>query len=197
MKNELASDFGTLTDDHAVVFERRLPGSLALVWCYLTTRELLATWLGEGCFECKIGGNVRLYTSECSIQGVVTACRPYSRLGYSWDVRPNAGHCDNIIGWDSYVIFELRARGDHVILKLTHTPITDECCPRAFALWHTFLDRLLASMNQLRPEPLSSRVKRVLPQYQQWLVRRGAERSGQRRVSLRGSAHAQILHSLG
>ncbi len=173
MRSDLAADFGTLTDDHAVLFERRLPGSLALVWCYLTTRELLATWLGEGRFECKIGGNFRLYSSENSIQGVVTTCKPYSRLGYSWNVLLNTGLPDKLIGWDSYVDYELRPEGDHVLLRLTHAPIPDECSSRAFALWHTFLDRLVASMHQLRPEPITRRFERVLPRYQRWLIARG------------------------
>jgi uncharacterized protein YndB with AHSA1/START domain len=173
MRSDLTADFGALTDDQTVLFERRLPGSLALLWCYLTTRELLATWLGEGRFECRIGGNVRLYSSESSIQGSVTTCKPYSSLGYSWDVLPNSGPSDTLIGWDSYVSYELMKEGDHVLLRLTHTPIPDVSCPRVFALWHTFLDRLCASMRQLRPEPLSRRFERVLPHYQRRLDSHG------------------------
>ncbi len=183
MRSDLTADFGTLTNDCAVQFERRLPGSPAFVWCYLTTKELLATWLGEGRFECRIGGNVRLYSSESSIQGSVTSCKPYSRLGFSWNVLPNAGHSDTLIGWDSYVDYELLQEGDHVILRLTHAPVPGASSPRVFALWHTFLDRLLASMRQLRPEPLSRRLERVLPHYVQRLDSRGTAKQPSRSLA--------------
>lgn len=195
MRSDLTADFGTFTDDHAVQFERRLPGSLALVWCYLTTKELLATWLGEGRFECRLGGNVRLYSSETSIQGAVTTCKPYSRLGYSLNVLPNAGLSDNLIGWDSYVDFELRPEGDNVLLRLTHAPIPGESSPRVFALWHTFLDRLLASMRQLRPEPLSRRFERVLPRYQERLVSQGMIKCAPRSRAIADSVAARVAHS--
>jgi uncharacterized protein YndB with AHSA1/START domain len=173
MRNLATDEYGRLVDDHAVLFERLLPGSMAYVWCFLTTRELLATWLGEGCFECRIGGNVRLYTVGSSIMGAITECRPYSRLG--WSVIPNSGSTDSQIGWESYVRFELKPRSHQVLLRLTHTPVAYVQAPRVFALWHAFLDRLAASMGQVRPEPLLRRVERVLPNYEHRLTARCAQ----------------------
>jgi uncharacterized protein YndB with AHSA1/START domain len=172
MRNAATNDFGRLVDDHAVLFERLLPGSMAYVWCFLTTRELLATWLGEGCFECKIGGGVRLYTVGSSIMGAVMECKPYSRLG--WSVLPSSWSSDGQIGWESYVRFELKPRNHQVLLRLSHTPIPYVQAPKVFALWHAFLDRLSASMSQMRPEPLMRRVDRVLPQYEHRLTAHGA-----------------------
>jgi len=178
MRYIATNEYGKLVDDHAVLFERLLPGSIAHVWCFLTTRELLATWLGEGCFECKIGGSVRLYAVGSSIMCAVTECRPYSRLG--WSVLPNLGSSDSHIGWDSYVRFELKPRNHQVLLKLTHTPIPYVHAPRVLALWHAFLDRLSASMSQVRPEPLMRRVDRVQPQYEHRLTTLGALLSEER-----------------
>jgi uncharacterized protein YndB with AHSA1/START domain len=172
MRNAAMNECGKLVDDHAVLFERLLPGSMAHVWCFLTTRELLATWLGEGCFECKIGGSVRLYAVGSSIMGAVTECRPYSRLG--WSMLPNLGSSDGQIGWDSYVKFELKPRSHQVLLTLTHTPVPYVHAPRVLALWHALLDRLSASMSQVRPEPLMRRVDRVLPRYEHLLTTPGA-----------------------
>jgi len=172
MRNVAMNECGKLVDNHAVLFERLLPGSMAHVWCFLTTRELLATWLGEGCFECKIGGSVRLYSVGSSIMGSVTECRPYSRLG--WSMLPNLGSSDGQIGWDSYVRFELKPRIHQVLLTLTHTPVPYVHAPRVLALWHALLDRLSASMSQVRPEPLMRRVDRVLPQYERLLTTPGA-----------------------
>jgi uncharacterized protein YndB with AHSA1/START domain len=178
MRNAAMNECGKLVDDHAVLFERLLPGSMAHVWCFLTTRELLATWLGEGCFECKIGGSVRLYAVGSSIMGAVTECRPYSRLG--WSVLPDSGSSDGQIGWESYVRFELKPRGRQVLLRLTHTPIPYVHAPRVFALWHAFLDRLVASMGRVRPEPLMRRVDRVLPNYEHRFTAQGATLSEER-----------------
>ena len=180
MRNVATNEYDKLVDDHAVLFERLLPGSMAHVWCFLTTRELLATWLGEGCFECKIGGSVRLYAMGSSIMGAVSEYRPYSRLG--WSVLPNLGSSDGQIGWDSYVRFELKPRSHQVLLRLIHTPVPYVHAPRVLALWHAFLDRLSASMSQVRPEPLMRRVDRVLPQYEHLLTTLGAPFSEARDV---------------
>jgi uncharacterized protein YndB with AHSA1/START domain len=186
MKNGATDEYGRLVDDHAVLFERLLPGSAAYAWCFLTTTELLATWLGEGCFECKIGGSVRLYTVGSSIMGAVTECRPYSRLG--WSVLPNSGSFERQIGWESYVRFDIRPRGHQALLRLTHSPIPGAHAPEMFALWHAFLDRLAASMGHLRPEPLLRRVGRVLPQYEHRLT----DRSAPLPVA-RSRAHAKVV----
>jgi uncharacterized protein YndB with AHSA1/START domain len=176
MRNALSDEFGMLRDEHSVHFERVLPGSMALVWCYLTKKELLATWMGEGTFECRIGGNVRLYTAETSIGGVVTNCRPYSRLGYSWTALPNSGSFDGAIGWESYVSLDLRPKGSRVLLKLTHTPVPSASSPRVLALWHALLDRLEASILLLEPENLMRRYARVLPKYERRVMGPFAEK---------------------
>jgi uncharacterized protein YndB with AHSA1/START domain len=166
MRTALTEEYGTLVDNRSVMFERLLPGPVALVWCYLTTNELLATWLGDGKFDNRVGGRVGLYTAASSIQGTVTSVRPYSRLGYTLNVLPSAGRSDSLVNWESYVTFDMKAQNGQVRLRLKHTPIPGVYSPRAFALWHAFLDRLVASMLRVRPEPLLRRFDRVLPEYE-------------------------------
>ena len=159
-------EFGMLVDGHTVRFERQFPGPAEVVWCFLTTRGLLGTWLGEGSIECKIGGIVRIHSPESSIRGFVTACKPYSYLALSWEVSPNDGASDKSLGWESHVTFELEARGDKTVLNLTHSPITSSHFTRTLALWHSHLDRLDASMRQQQPEAFLRRFNRVLPEYE-------------------------------
>lgn len=164
------TEYGTLIGGHTVQFERLFPGPVALVWCYLTTKELLATWLGEGRIECRIGGYVRLETAGSSIQGVVTECRPYSRLAHSWNVSANGGPSDNSLGWESFVTFDLRPQGDKVLLKLAHSPIPSGHYSKTLALWHSHLDRLVASIRQQHPEQFLRRFNRVLPEYERQVM---------------------------
>jgi hypothetical protein len=75
-----------------VEMERLLPGPIEQVWDYLTKPELVATWLGDGKRE---------------IHREIRRCEPPAVLEYAWN-------------GDSAVRFELEARGQDVLLKLTH-----------------------------------------------------------------------------
>jgi uncharacterized protein YndB with AHSA1/START domain len=158
--------YGTLIDGCTVVFERLLPGTVELLWCYLTTKELLATWFGEGGIECRIGGRVHINTAVNSIGGVVMEYSRFRRLVLSWSAMPHNGASETSVGWESIVTFELRRRGDNVLMKLTHSPVPDAHSPRTLAMWHSILDRLQAKVRQQRPESIAKRYERVRPAYE-------------------------------
>jgi uncharacterized protein YndB with AHSA1/START domain len=159
--------YGTLVEGRTVVFRRLLPCTMELLWCYLTTKELLATWFGEGGIECRIGGRVRIDTAMNSIGGVVMEYLPFKRLVLSWNVLPNNGPSDTSVGWESIVTFELRRCGGNVLMKLTHSPVLSAYSKRTLAMWHSILDRLQASVRQQHPEPVLKRYERVWPAYDQ------------------------------
>jgi len=160
------SEYGSLKEGNTVMFERPFSGPVEFIWCYLTTKELLATWIGDGGLECSIGGNVSLHTPGNSICGVVTAVKPYRSLSFRWSPSPNGDGSDLAAAGDSLVTFRLEQRGLDSILIVTHAPVSREHLPKAFALWHAFLDRLAASVLRLSPEPFLRRYFRVVPEYE-------------------------------
>jgi hypothetical protein len=70
--------------------ERLLPGPIERVWDYLTKPEFLATWL-----------------DEANPRPEIHRCEPPAVLEYAWN-------------GDSTVRFDLEARGQDVLLRLTH-----------------------------------------------------------------------------
>ena len=75
---------GEVIAESAVRFVRALPASPAKVWGFLTETSRLAEWYGEGRIEPREGGSVMLMGGH--IRGVVTAWRPETFLGYTWNV---------------------------------------------------------------------------------------------------------------
>jgi uncharacterized protein YndB with AHSA1/START domain len=75
-----------------VRMERLLPGPIERVWDYLTKPEFLATWLDE---------------ANQHPRPAIQRCEPPAVLEYAWN-------------GDSTVRFDLEARGQDVLLRLTH-----------------------------------------------------------------------------
>jgi uncharacterized protein YndB with AHSA1/START domain len=159
------SEYGTLVHGHSIRFDRQFPGSAEYVWCFLTTKVLLATWIGEGQFDCKIGGDVRLHATGSSIRGVITFIKPYKKLIYRWIPVANDASCDLVAGIESYVTFELNASREGTRMRVTHTPVLKSQHIRTLAFWHSLLDRLAACVLQLDPQPFSKRFIRLLDEY--------------------------------
>lgn len=83
-----------LVQPQLVQLERLLPGPIERVWDYLTKPEFLATWLYEG-------------LHEANPRPEIQRCEPPAVLEYAWN-------------GDSTVRFDLEARGQDVLLRLTH-----------------------------------------------------------------------------
>lgn len=120
--------YGTVTAPNTIRFERLLPGPIERVWSYLTESEKRAKWLASGAMDLRVGGDVELFWLHSNLDAVVdeaperyrnghtmkakiTRCEPPHVLGYTWGARAEAL---------SEVVFELSARGNDVLLVLTH-----------------------------------------------------------------------------
>ncbi len=159
------SNYAERLDETTVRFERLLPGSVDLVWQYLTDAEKRSTWLCGGETELRPGGHVDMQFHNASLTkagnsgrpakyadtpdkisftGTVVACDPPRRLTYSW----------NFEGTASEVTYELSEQDDTVLLALTHRKLSSrEEVIDVCAGWHTHLDILADVLSDREPSP--------------------------------------------
>jgi len=144
-----------------VRFERTLPGPIERVWEYLTDTARLPEWFGDGTIEPRVGGAVTFKGGH--IRGVVTQWQPPHRLAYTWNV---FGPGDDVSPYpESYLTFVLEARGDDVLLTLTHLPVLKRFESQNAMGWHTFLDILSAAVRGDSPEPARTYMERNAKRY--------------------------------
>ena len=158
---------GTLTlgksaASDCVVIERALPGSINLVWRYLTEPQLLSRWLAGGTVERRKGGSIHLDFDliDCpgreaihgTMSGVISVCDPPRRLTYSWNEGAANRSRGPAIEPISTVTFELTELGDaSTHLKVTHRRIRREELPGIAAGWHVHVDTLASRLLDTEP----------------------------------------------
>lgn len=157
--------YGTFTEPGTIYFERLLPGPIEKVWAYLTESEKRGKWLAAGEMELKIGGKVELnfnnknlsphddpipekykhHEEGSTMYGTITKLDPPHFISYTWGEES---------GSDSEVTFELEAKGDQVLLKLTHQHLGDnrDILAGVGAGWHTHLGILTDKLNNKKPK---------------------------------------------
>lgn len=126
-----------------VRLERLLPGPIERVWSFLTESSLRQTWLAGGQMDLVSGGSVSMiwYNDTLSdeptperfakhegstMTGTVLVCEAPHLLVYTWPMGDAV----------TEVRFELEARGDDVMLVLTHSKLaTDERRRNVAAGW--------------------------------------------------------------
>jgi uncharacterized protein YndB with AHSA1/START domain len=146
-------------DDQTVQLERWLPGPLERVWAYLTKAEFLRTWFADGDIPIKAGEGFALkqqadpvpVRNAGAICGTVTRCEAPRLLEYTWnhvleDATPMLDH-------GSLVRFELEARGERVLLRITHGRLKLEVIPHMLAGWQTHTGILEARLRGETPVP--------------------------------------------
>jgi uncharacterized protein YndB with AHSA1/START domain len=118
--------FGTLIEPTTLKIQRLLPGPVERIWAYLTDSELRRKWLAAGAMEMKVGApfefvwrNSELtdppgnrpdgFGDEHRMKSRITELDPPHKISFTWD---NTGD----------VSFELEARGEKVLLTVTHRP---------------------------------------------------------------------------
>jgi uncharacterized protein YndB with AHSA1/START domain len=131
-----------------VRFERTLPGPIDRVWDFLTNPERLPAWFGNGVIEPREGGAVTVMDGH--IRGVITKWKPPHLLAYTWNVF-SPRQTDSSYP-ESYVTIELGARGDQVLLTLTHLPVLERFEKQNAMGWHTFLDLLEGTLRGEGPQ---------------------------------------------
>jgi uncharacterized protein (TIGR00369 family) len=145
------ADLGVYTDARTLRFERRLPGSMELVWAYLVQPDRMAVWLARGEIEPQVGGQVVIHHEENSpsappARGGVTAWDPPRRLAYTWSEDST----------NSEVSFELSPIEGGVALVLTHRhlPLGEEI---EFGRgWHACLDALGLALGGAEPAEIKA-----------------------------------------
>jgi uncharacterized protein YndB with AHSA1/START domain len=173
------NDYGKVVGDGAVRFERVLPGPIERVWAYLTESEKRGKWLATGALELRVGGRVELrfrhadlspktapppdkykkFEGGVSTAGRVTRCEPPRLLSYTW-----AGESEA----DSEVSFELKPKGNEVLLILTHRRLRDRAeMVDVSGGWHAHLEILAEHLNGREPKPFWSIHAPLEAQYQQ------------------------------
>jgi uncharacterized protein YndB with AHSA1/START domain len=144
------SDPGQMGTAATVRFERALPGPIERVWAFLTDTARLPGWFGNGTIEARAGGAVRFMDGH--VHGTVTQWDPPHKLAYTWNVfNPGQDRSDYP---ESYLTITLEARGDEVLLTLTHLPVLERFEKQNAMGWHTYLDMLDAA---IRGEPIEPR----------------------------------------
>lgn len=153
---------GEIVDERTVRFQRLLPGPVERVWAYLTESDKRAKWFAGGDMELRAGGTAELYFRHANftrpgetpppelaqaVNGLaftvrITRCEPPHVLAYAW------GDADD----ESEVEFELAARGDDVLLTLTHRGLhTRAAMADVSGGWHLHLTWLAHELAGTEP----------------------------------------------
>jgi len=165
--------YGVLKDSETFRIERLLPGPIERVWSYLTDPERRRKWFGDGPMELRAGGGVELQfefsglSSEstpadqeisCTVVGIVTRCEPPRRLSYTWGTEADA----------SEVNFELEARGEQVLLVITHRRLKNrEMAVKVASGWHAHLELLCDHLNDREPRLFWTTKTRLEDEYRE------------------------------
>ena len=150
--------FGALIEPTTLKIQRLLPGPVERIWAYLTDSEQRRKWLAAGAMEMKVGTPFEFvwrnneltdppgkrpngFGDEHRMKSRITELDPPHKISFTWD---NTGD----------VSFELEARGEKVLLTVTHRRLPN----RAYMLrvgpgWHMHLDVLVARATGTQPEP--------------------------------------------
>jgi uncharacterized protein YndB with AHSA1/START domain len=147
-----------LQDEHTVQIERVLPGPLERLWAYLTRAEHLRTWLADGDVPQTVGGRVELSQQHDGvpirtggiISGTVTRVEAPRLLEYTWTHRTEPTTPEAPL---SLVRFELEARGDDVLLRITHGQLRRTDQALIATGWHTHTGILEALLRDQLPTP--------------------------------------------
>jgi uncharacterized protein YndB with AHSA1/START domain len=154
---EQQEKYGKVIAPNTIRFERLLPGPIERVWAYLTESEKRSKWLASGAMDLRVGGEAELfwlhtnldttkpdeppekYKNGHTMKAKITRCEPPHVLGYTWGARADAL---------SEVVFELSAKGNDVLLVLTHHRLPNQNDLLGVSGgWHTHLDTLVEHMN--------------------------------------------------
>jgi uncharacterized protein YndB with AHSA1/START domain len=173
------NEFGVLTDNRTIRFQRMLPGPIERVWAFLTESDKRGRWLAAGPMELRVGGKVELNFNNAglspdpdaipdkyrgagcaTIEGRVTACEPPRLLSYTWGDGSGTGT-------GSEVSFELSPRGDDVLLVLTHRRLTTML--KVASGWHAHLGVLIDQLNDREPQPFWATYEKLEVAYQERL----------------------------
>lgn len=177
---QIATDYGFVTEPSTVRIERLLPGPIERVWAYLTESEQRGKWFASGPMELRPGGTLELHFQHADLSpqvettperfkkydagdtgyGQVTRCEAPRFLSFKWQEE---------VGDESEVTFELTPRGvEEVLLVVTHRRLHDhKAMVSVGAGWHAHLGILIDHLNNREPKPFWSTYERLEAEYDQ------------------------------
>lgn len=163
--------YGAMTGPDTLQIRRRLPGPIERVWRYLTKSDLRAKWLAAGEMEEREGAPFTLtwrndalteppgarpegFSEEHSMESRITRLEAPAALEFTW-------------GENGAVLIELEAKGDEVLLTLTHRRLPEgEARQMIRAGWHAHLDVLVARAKGEAPAPFWDEWSRLRKEYE-------------------------------
>lgn len=163
-------DYGTLTEPDTLRIQRLLPGPIERVWAYLTESDLRRQWLAAGEMQMATGSPFEFvwrndeltdppgqrpesYSEEHRMQSRITELDVPRKLAIEWDSTGG-------------VSFELEARGDEVLLTVTHHRVPDRSTLLSVSSgWHAHFQILAARLADVEPEPFWDAVNRLNADY--------------------------------
>lgn len=169
------SGYGRIIAPAEVRFERVLPGPIETVWEYLTDATKRGEWLATGPMELTVGGRVRLTFRHAEFsphraiapekyrkidaqahqsEHTITAVEPPRLLAFTWP-------------GNSEVVFELKPRGDQVLLTVTHRRLASRAeMVEVSGGWHTHLDILVERASGRVPPAFWTMFGRIEDEYE-------------------------------
>lgn len=161
--------YGSFADPETLTIHRLLPGPIERVWAYLTESDKRARWLAAGEMEMRVGAEFELvwrndtltdppgrrpddFGPEHRMRSRILELEPPRRLAFAWD---DSGS----------VSFDLEARGERVLLTVTHRRLDAEMRLMVGPGWHGHLDVLAARLAGTEPEPFWDAWARLKAEY--------------------------------
>ncbi|HVY05523.1 MAG TPA: SRPBCC family protein [Burkholderiales bacterium] len=167
-------EYGVVTEPATFRIERLLPGPIERVWAFCTESEKRGKWFAAGPLELKVGGRGRWIAENSKLSPTpdlaefrndmkvpldvtVLDIDPPRLLVMQWNAKGN----------ETEVTFELEARGDNVLLVVTHSRVTDPALLLGIAGgWHVHLGILLDLFHGRAIPPFWSTHARMVKEYE-------------------------------
>lgn len=140
---------------------RLLPGPIERVWEFLTDPTQRARWFAGGVTEPQAGGRIEFAMHHKKLSPDEQAPEKYAHVqdpGVTFEGRVLRYDPPHVLSYtfgddNSLVTFELQARGDKVLLLLTHRSLGDDIAEQSnyASGWHTHLALLLALLEDTPP----------------------------------------------
>ena len=154
-----------MTNTKSIIIEETLSQPQGEVWKVLTTAEYISAWLMDTDFVPEVGRSFTFRAKPTPewdglVNCKVEACKPQTRLSYSWQGGKDANRLDTVVTWDLVPVeggTRLRMEQSGFV-----SPANDLAVDIMSAGWHSFFERLAETLNDLpeRADPLESSTAR-------------------------------------
>lgn len=183
--------YGVLLAPDTIRFERLLPGSVELVWEYLTDAKRRGEWFAGGPMDLRVGGEVRFEFKNSELSGhkddfpegkdkSADQCEDDHRCG------SKQGQGDVMVGkilkiekprllkftftchnLPTEVEFQLEPRGSDTLLRIIHSNVTNrDVLIGVSAGWQTHVGIMADKMAGIKPQPFWTTHAQLAKEYE-------------------------------